>query len=361
MQPDTISIVIPVYNSENTLERTLGSLISQAYRPLEIVCVDDGSTDGSAALLERYQKQTYEGVTIKVVNQPNAGPSAARNTGLSALSGNIVMFVDADDALEAGACEKVAKVFKDSNVEMLVFGAICDPEDMAPARLIELLSPKNATWHLDANGKASETLLFHSNAQPYACRSAYRTQFLTRENITFDTQVRIGEDAAFMLAALSLAKTTQMIPDKLYHYYMQGVSITHTLNTEKGRVEKAGWHIEAIASLLKTWQEHHIENLYFAEAIEWAVDLMLFDFAHMTLRDAVRLSNKLDGVLARAYGENWAERFRAASKHRACADAAQLIANSKISARLPITKFLLIRFYLETRGLKACIKRVLNR
>ena len=91
-----ISIIVPVYNVEAYLPQCLDSLINQTYQDLEIICVNDGSTDGSLEILQKYQSKDKR---IKVVSQKNQGLSGARNTGISQATGEWIMFVDSDDYL----------------------------------------------------------------------------------------------------------------------------------------------------------------------------------------------------------------------------------------------------------------------
>jgi len=91
MNPPLISCIVPVFNGERYLKEALDSIRAQTYRPLEILVVDDGSTDGTAAVVATYDDQ------VRYLRQENAGPAAARNLGLSAIRGEIVAFLDADD------------------------------------------------------------------------------------------------------------------------------------------------------------------------------------------------------------------------------------------------------------------------
>lgn len=102
-----ISVIIPCYNSEDWIEETIKSVSRQSAADIEIIVVDDGSTDGSAAIVGRLASQDSR---IKLYRQPNAGPSAARNAGLSQAQGEFVTFVDADDLLYQGALEAMLKV-----------------------------------------------------------------------------------------------------------------------------------------------------------------------------------------------------------------------------------------------------------
>lgn len=111
-----VSVIIPVYNVEKYLARCLDSVLTQTHRELEIVCVNDGATDGSAAILKDYAARDSR---IVVVTQENRGLSGARNTGLDNCNGEWVMFVDSDDWIPADAIEGFLNVAHESGVEVV--------------------------------------------------------------------------------------------------------------------------------------------------------------------------------------------------------------------------------------------------
>ncbi len=94
---EKISVIVPVYNSEAYLENCLNSIIQQTYQNLEIILVNDGSTDGSAAICQRYKIQDPR---VKVYHKPNGGVGSSRNRALEAVTGDYILFVDNDDWLE---------------------------------------------------------------------------------------------------------------------------------------------------------------------------------------------------------------------------------------------------------------------
>lgn len=111
-----VSVVIPIYNTEATLARCLDSVIGQTHEDLEIVCVNDGSTDSSPLVLALYVARDAR---MRIVNRPNGGLSAARNSGLEAVTGDYVMFVDSDDWIPADAVEKMLAVALESGLPVV--------------------------------------------------------------------------------------------------------------------------------------------------------------------------------------------------------------------------------------------------
>ena len=99
-----VSIIVPIYNEENTLERCLNSLHKQTFSDYEVLLINDGSTDSSLEICEKYEKLDER---FKIFSRENAGPSAARNLGIDRASGEFIYFVDADDHIEHTAIEKM--------------------------------------------------------------------------------------------------------------------------------------------------------------------------------------------------------------------------------------------------------------
>ena len=122
-----ISIIIPVYNVEKYLRECLNSVVNQTMRDIEIICVNDGSTDGSLDILKEYAKKDDR---IIVINQTNGFVESARNNGLKIAKGEYIQFVDSDDYLELNACETAYKYALLYNADVVVFGYKNFPEQV---------------------------------------------------------------------------------------------------------------------------------------------------------------------------------------------------------------------------------------
>ena len=114
---DKISVIVPVFNAEEYLQKCLDSLVNQTYKNIEILCINDGSTDDSKSILERYAKE-YNNITA--INQKNKGVSAARNMGLEKATGDWIMFVDADDWVEINICEILLQKAQKEHVQIVM-------------------------------------------------------------------------------------------------------------------------------------------------------------------------------------------------------------------------------------------------
>ena len=114
---ELISIVVPVYNAENYLEKCINSIIGQTYRNLEIILIDDGSNDNSLSICEKFALQDNR---IKVFHQNNGGVASARNKGLSEASGEFIAWVDSDDSIEPEYIEKLYDAVKEYNADISI-------------------------------------------------------------------------------------------------------------------------------------------------------------------------------------------------------------------------------------------------
>ena len=120
--PPLVSVVIPVYNVLPYLGECIESVIKQTYHNLEIINIDDGSTDGSQEICEKYQIQDKR---IGVVHQTNQGLSAARNTGLDYMHGDIVAFIDSDDAFLPNAIDEMVRAMNETGADIVMCGFYC--------------------------------------------------------------------------------------------------------------------------------------------------------------------------------------------------------------------------------------------
>ena len=110
MQPK-ISVVIPMYNAQKTIEQSLNSIYNQDFKNFEVIIVDDGSTDNSIEIVKKFP--------AKLIHQKNAGPSKARNTGIKNSESDLILLIDADVVMSPGTLAKVFKAFQDKNVNIL--------------------------------------------------------------------------------------------------------------------------------------------------------------------------------------------------------------------------------------------------
>lgn len=213
------SIIIPVYNVEQYLRDCLDSVVAQTYPDYEVICVNDGSTDGSLVLLEKY-RQRYPHITI--ISQQNKGLSAARNAGIQAAKGDYLFFLDSDDWIEPESLEILAE--KQEGEDLLWFNGRRVFEDGATEEPDSGIEETLLTGWECYNKYALVSRKFH-----FVCSvlRLYRREYLLQNNLFFEEGI-YHEDNFFTPLACYYAQTVKVIPDCLYIYRIREGSITQT-------------------------------------------------------------------------------------------------------------------------------------
>ena len=213
-----ISIVIPMYNVEKYIGDCLESILHQSFTDYEIIVVDDGSTDGSAEITGSILREV---VPHRFIKQPNAGLSAARNTGLKAANGEYVFFLDSDDWLEKDALERLVKHIHGE--DLICFSGRKWYQDTQMYEVAdELQSVTYPTGWEYYNENALQSRRF-----PFVCvvLRLYRRKFLMEKKLYF-TEGIYHEDNMFTPYVCLYAQATKVVNESLYVYRIRGGSIT---------------------------------------------------------------------------------------------------------------------------------------
>lgn len=203
-----VSVVIPAYNAASTLGACLESLISQTYRDIEILVVDDGSQDSTAQLAAGYAARDGR---VRLLRQENAGVSAARNAGIDASRGELISFVDSDDTVCTDFLEELVRLYEP---EVLPVSGICRSDGITSP------VPQTPVWQTDPACVADEfiggTL---GRCIAFAVwNKLFSAELLRREAIRFPVGVPIGEDALFTLRYLRRCREIRYAPHAVYRY-----------------------------------------------------------------------------------------------------------------------------------------------
>lgn len=208
------SIIVPVYNVQQYLSQCLKSLVSQDYTDYEIICVNDGSTDGSRKMLSEWEVRLPQ---MRVIDRENGGLSAARNTGLAEATGDYVLFVDSDDWVDASMLSTLAKAI--DGQDMLCFA--CRRTDN---NATDSLADEESDGWSYYNRHTLE-----SRIVPFVCvwQRCYRRGFLDDNGLRFREGI-LHEDNEFTPRACLKAQRVKVIPDVLYNYRVRPGSIMTT-------------------------------------------------------------------------------------------------------------------------------------
>ncbi|MDY2607826.1 MAG: glycosyltransferase family 2 protein, partial [Lachnospiraceae bacterium] len=214
---DLVSIIVPVYNVEKYLEECLDSILKQTYANIEVIVVDDGSTDNSYAICCKYHQLDSR---IKLVQKKNGGLSSARNAGLDHMTGSYVAFVDSDDTIDQNMIEKMIDVIKKTNTD-IVIGAFERYDDITGNIYSrEMLDGK---WNRLSEDNLGEMLYVN----PGVWNKLYRAELF--QKVTF-TDVSLAEDLVFLMDILKEKPRISRIREVLYRYRVRGNSIINTVN-----------------------------------------------------------------------------------------------------------------------------------
>lgn len=221
------SIIIPVYNVEKYLRDCLDSVVGQTFADWEAICVDDGSTDGSAVILEEYAEKDSR---FEIISQSNGGLSAARNTGMKAAMGDYIVFLDSDDWIEDNALEILSNELDDE--DMLCFSGRRYFERDGLYHDADMLKERSYASGMDYYNENA----LQSRDFAFVCvvLRAYRRTFLIENSLWFKEGI-YHEDNLFTPIACYYAKKVRQVSDCLYDYRVRANSITTTSNVKRLR------------------------------------------------------------------------------------------------------------------------------
>jgi len=224
--PIKVSVIVPVYNCEDYLEECLTSVLNQTLNDIEIICVNDGSTDNSLSLLNHYAEKDSR---VKVISQKNKGLSSVRNTAVNYATGEYVMFVDSDDVLLKISLEHLyRKAYYNHLDELFCESAVFyESRDLYYAEVSKLnyYKYKGEYPSVLSGINLLERLVKENNFRPSACLQLIRLDFLKDNNIYFEEGM-IYEDNIFTLTALTKAKRVSIHQEELYLRRVRDNSIT---------------------------------------------------------------------------------------------------------------------------------------
>jgi len=221
MDTKLISIIVPVYNAEKYLKQCVDSLINQTYNNLEIILLDDGSTDNSPALCDEYAKNDNR---IKVVHKSNSGVSDTRNKGIEIALGEYIGFVDSDDWLEPDAYEFLLNNAITYGADISACGAMCQKDDLSFFKIDE------ECWSTPTlfEGKNKVNFILDSYYTSYVIwNKIYKAEII--KNIKMDTSMKIAEDSVFLYNCVKGCKKIVVENSPKYYYRYSSSSAIHTL------------------------------------------------------------------------------------------------------------------------------------
>lgn len=280
-----VSVIIPVYNTEQYLEACLDSVFGQTLKELEVILVNDGSTDASLRIMEDYQAKYPD--RVKLLSKENGGQATARNMAIPLCTGEYVGFVDSDDYIEPEMYECMYRKAKDADADYVE----CDYVNVK----------------VNQNGEQERIADYGSRVREYTCKEdmfidpmlapwnkIYRRTLLQESDVRFP-EGYIYEDTAFCLKAISLIKRFAFVPEKFVVHYFRGGS---TMNVNKSK--RVSNIFPVLKDVITFYQKQGLFETYYPELEYEIVKILLCS-------SMIRISEIPDNMLRKQYCiETWA-------------------------------------------------------
>jgi glycosyltransferase involved in cell wall biosynthesis len=244
MKSALVSIIIPCYNAENYIKKTIDSVLCQTYQNFEIIIVNDGSTDSSSKIIK-----TVKDGRIHLVEQKNKGVSYSRNNGIYLAKGEFIVFLDADDLLDPSFLEKrVFRLSKSAAIACASSVILIDDKGNKIA--------KNKNYF--AANKTSQILEF--NDEIVTCPSSYlfKAEFLKKNNFTFNKNLQSSADKYFLLEVLKQGEI-ELINDSPMYYRILNESMSHKITTTLLKDQIAFYN-----EIKKFLENNNVTNSYYS-------------------------------------------------------------------------------------------------
>ncbi len=273
-----VSVVIPVFNIEAHLAQCLDSVVGQNYREIEVICVDDGSTDRSPALLAEYAKGDAR---VHVLTQANAGPGAARNIGLARAVGKYLIFLDADDWFEPDFLEKMVEKAEETAADV----ALCRGVEFDTATGEELPSE----WMLKSQFLPRDTFSPQEVAEHifqftygWPWDKLYRLDFVKRSGLVYPPLPN-SEDLVFVFQSLALANTLTVLEAVLIHHRVhRSASVSNSRHRDPNAPH------EALRQLKEGLVTRGVYETYERSFLNWAMEFLVWSVSGLTDRPLQR-------------------------------------------------------------------------
>lgn len=233
MSTPYLSVIVPIYNVESYLAQCLDSILSQTFTDFELLLIDDGSTDGSAAICERYAAQDDR---IRIFHKENGGLVSARQHGFPPARGEYVTFVDSDDWIDPSMYQKMCSAAKDTGADMVCCGYtavtpeknierrdFCKPGPYNKQQLEELIYPQMLFFGS----------FFHYGISPSVCNKLFRRTLLEKHIYNVPLSIKLGEDALVSYICLLDSNMVCFLEESLYFYRSNVSSITHHMDKKR--------------------------------------------------------------------------------------------------------------------------------
>lgn len=274
MESPKVSVIVPVFNSEDLLSNCLDSIRNQTLDDIEVICVDDGSSDDSLKILNEFSEADSR---FKVFQQENAGAGAARNRAIVESRGEFILFVDSDDTIESETCERLYEQASRLDCDLVLFNSMRHFPNGRDLNLIHFRKNEDINYQIRVFDYEYFRDRIFDGEYGVIWNKFYKSSFIKENHITFPGH-KIYNDVEFHVKTTLLAKKISYVDGIFYHYNRQGHS---SLQTSFVKTEKAMVFFDVLHGIV----DFLIENDLFDEFREEFVNFTIFE-----------LRNKLNSI-----------------------------------------------------------------
>ena len=255
MNTPKFSIIIPVYNVENYLRKCLDSIVAQTFNDFEVICINDGSTDNSLAILNEYANKDSR---FKVISQINQGQGVARNNGIELARGEYLGFVDPDDWVETNLLEEVLKKSLEANADIIEFNFY----EVYEADFREKLHKRRVSVKENVvfDFRIDKKYLFGNDLMVW--NKFFKLDFIKRNGIKFAKSKR-SEDTIFSIKSLVFAEKITYLNRPMYHYLIRKNSSVNSISLENLKVVDCFFEVKEFlceSNLFSTYKKEFYNN-----------------------------------------------------------------------------------------------------
>lgn len=287
------SVIIPVYNVERYLKKCLDSVLDNTFKNLEVICVDDGSTDHSIDILKFYEKRDSR---LKVLQQKQKGPAAARNMALDVAQGKYISFVDSDDFVSFNAYEIMAEVCKDNNLDILIFAASAFPKEEAPLWIEEIINT-NPNYYSDCDG--AKVLFQEKGARPFLWMHCIKRKLLEwPSKLRFDESMMLGEDQLFQFQYFLNAKNIMVINDKLYNYRIARAGSLMQMYSSR-KIKKIETHLMLVQKIIDSWRKNGTFENQEDRLVTWCINFLYYSIIDLPMDYRCKYAKKIMELISK--------------------------------------------------------------
>lgn len=255
MKSIMVSIIVPIFNGEKYINRCIKSILNQTHINLELILVDDGSTDNSKQICEQYSKSDSR---VKIIYKKNQGVSAARNSGLKVAQGKYIQFIDIDDYIDSNMTELMISAIKKSDLVIVGYNNIYENNVISSTPIFDISGVYTKIEFLNEFGVFFERLLINT-----IWNKLYLKSVIDKYSIKFDEDISLGEDLLFNIKYIDRCKSINVLDVRPYNYYhINTNSLTAKYKSNHFETERfLYFSVKAFLQLNESFYEKNIKSV----------------------------------------------------------------------------------------------------